>query len=808
MTEGVLRQRLTYGQDGIWSDVYENEECIVIRDHAICTPSSGHSVFNYDLYTQSQNRLMRLGKPLFRYLEDEEAIYTEPSSYYFSSAYQRIDATPVESYFEQRFAECYGQDALGFLHKEYPLVSDSGTNIFLDYAVELKSGGIIAVEENGVEYHHPQIIGEERYRHQLEKQNRCTELGIRLYRFSSQDCCFPDRIREEILEFFGPKENFRPAGITGRRELRLYDHQKINLEALSALRAEHAYATALIVLPTASGKTRIILEDLAVMLKEKPSLKAIAVAPTRAIASKWKEEFEAWGFPSTFEAGTYSLLFRKRSEVAQDYYDYVIVDEAHHAVAPMTAKAISYFKPRMLVGLTATPDRLDGKKLETIFGEYNECISLEEAMEKGIISPVRVYRIHTNIDLSKVRYKGRDFVNADIEKTLQVPSRDEVIAETLLKYFNVSSTRGIIFCVDIAHAERISALLNGYGLKSIAVSGKDRHSEEHLKEFTEGRYNFLCSCSLISEGWDEPSVNLLVMARPTLSKVLYTQQLGRGLRKASGKTCVYVLDVVDEYGAMLRPWSANALFGISDYVPFGILGEKYSTGDVITINGYRETVTSIEEISLRTFESLHEGMLSTEQSARELFINTGTLTSWIRSGKVTPDLTVPLGSSRLHFFSPEGLSVIRKQMGLKEHSEETIREDFFEFIKDRTYTFSFKIVFYLSLLECLNSNGVASIDEVLDRYIAFYEDRLAKGLPVDRSNCVYSSEYLSSRNKMKESLLTNPFEKFERKRFIFYGKDIALFSFNPVLWDKLDSSALEESKRIMEANLSYYYETI
>lgn len=810
MLEGKFKLRLHYGQDNIWSDVYETDDRIIISDHNICTCPSA-AVFDYDLYTQSQNRLMKSGKPLYRYMEGDESFVAESGTYKFNSVYQRIDATPVEHFFEERFAECYGHDALGYLHKEYPIVSTSGNNLFLDYAVELESGGVIAVEENGVNYHHPQIIGEEKYRHQLEKQNICAELGIKLYRFSSIDCRFADRIKEEILEFFGSRDNFRPVGITGKRNFQLYDHQKINLEALARLRNAHtdSTASALIVLPTATGKSMIILEDLVAMLKEKPSLRVIAVGPSKAIATQWQKLFKEWNFPSSFETGTYHELFKRRSEVSQDYYDYIIIDEAHHAVAPMTAKAITYFKSKLLVGLTATPERLDGKKLESIFGEYTECISLEDAMRNGIISPVRVYRINTNIDLSKVRYKGRDFVNADIEKTLRVPSRDEVIAETLEKYFNGPEVKGIIFCVDIAHAERISKLLTEtHGLKSIAVSSKDRKADEYLKAFQNGDYNFICTCSLINEGWDEPSVNLLVMARPTLSKVLYTQQLGRGLRKDDGKECVYVLDVVDEYGAMLRPWSVNAIFGSAAYVPFGIVGEQYRTGDVITINGYRETVTSIEELNLKTFESLHEGMLSVEQSARDLFINTGTFSSWIRKGKAIPDLTVPLGSSKLYFFTPENLSSIRVAQGLKEHSETTIKEDFFDFIKDRTYTFSFKIVFYLSLLESINENGEAEIDTVLEKYREFYLGRIRSGLPVDRSNCVYTSEYLSNKTKMKESLLTNPFEKFERKRFIFYGKDIAMLSFNPVLWDKLSAEDISESRSIMEDNLKFYYESI
>ena len=112
-------------------------------------------------------------------------------------------------------------------------------------------------------------------------------------------------------------------------------------------------------------------------------------------------------------------------------------------------------------------------------------------------------------------------------------------------------------------------LLNEASISARAISGKSHHSEQIIRDFRDGRVRFLCSCQMISEGWDYPELGTLVMARPTLSRVLYLQQLGRGLRKTPTKSNVFVIDVVDEYGSMVMPCSLHSVFQNPFYVPFG-----------------------------------------------------------------------------------------------------------------------------------------------------------------------------------------------------------------------------------------------
>lgn len=148
--------------------------------------------------------------------------------------------------------------------------------------------------------------------------------------------------------------------------------------------------------------------------------------------------------------------------------------EAHHAVAPVLKRVIQYFNSDFTIGLTATDQRPDKKKLETVFGTYATSLSLKEAMEKEIVAKANVYRIETNIDLSQVRFNGKDYVNADLEKRIRVTSRNELIVSILEEYFTSGEAglrQGVIFCVNISHANEMAKLLNKAGITAASLTG-------------------------------------------------------------------------------------------------------------------------------------------------------------------------------------------------------------------------------------------------------------------------------------------------------------------------------------------------
>jgi len=816
----VLRETVTYPNGGV-SRFYDDGVDMVIIDDEICSCREGEQIFPYTLITDKQNHYMKIYRRVFRFLGfDPETIEkclqksrqeVLHSTKKISERGEHADSSPLELLFEQNFTDVYGMRALKYLQKEFRISDEDGNNYFLDYLVDTADSRV-AIEENGIHYHHPQLIGIEGYRKQLRKQNTCALWGLKLYRFSTEDCRFKDRIEDDIRYYLGKDTSgFREAGLLLERKTELYEHQEISLAQIQE-RREKGIRVFLIVLPTAAGKSRIVEEDIQKFAAGKEQFRALILAPNMNIIADWKERIDKDLQPlqDRIDIKTYSYAVRHYHEKPRDYYSYIVVDEAHHAVAPMLKRVIQYYAPEFLIGLTATDQRPDKKKLEEIFGNYTTELSLKDAMEKGVVARANVYRIETNIDLSHVRFNGKDYVNADLEKSVRVTSRNELIVNVLKDYFtegDAGKRQGIIFCINKAHTKEMARLLNAAGISAQDYSGDTKHPEKVMQEFKEHKIRFLCACDMISEGWDYPELGILVMARPTLSKVLYLQQIGRGLRRTSIKKNVFVIDVVDEYGAMVRPCSMHAIFGNSLYVPFGdITRQDYLPGQMIEIDGITERVERIVEVDIHTFEEKYGDYYSQEQLAREYFVNTGTITSWIRKGKITPTVEFPFGSKKISLFSPEDVEKYRKELNIQEHNDDTVRDDFFAFLEERDYSLSYKMPFLLSFIDHMDTIGDAKIEDVLTDYIAFYQDRIDKGLPVDRPSCPYNAETLKDRKMIKSSMLTNPFEKFERKRFMYYSKDLGVISLNHALLAKMSEGDWERVKGQMREDLERYYE--
>lgn len=815
----VLRETVTYPNGGV-SRFYDDGVDMVIIDDEICSCRDGEQIFPYTLITDKQNHYMKIYRRVFRFLgfdpetiekclqkSRQEVLYSTKK---ISERGEHADSSPLELLFEQNFTDVYGMRALKYLQKEYRISDEDGNNYFLDYLVDTADSRV-AIEENGIHYHHPQLIGIEGYRKQLRKQNTCALWGLKLYRFSTEDCRFKDRIEDDIRSYLGKDTSgFREAGLLLERKTELYEHQEISLAQIEE-RREKGIRAFLIVLPTAASKSRIVEEDIQKFAAGKEQFRALILAPNTNIIADWKERIDKDLQPlqDRIDIKTYSYAVRHYHEKTRDYYSYIVVDEAHHAVAPMLKRVIQYYAPEFLIGLTATDQRPDKKRLEEIFGNYTTELSLKDAMEKGVVARANVYRIETNIDLSHVRFNGKDYVNADLEKSVRVTSRNELIVNVLKDYFtegDAGKRQGIIFCINKAHTKEMARLLNTAGISAQDYSGDTKHPEKVMQEFKEHKIRFLCACDMISEGWDYPELGILVMARPTLSKVLYLQQIGRGLRRTSIKKNVFVIDVVDEYGAMVRPCSMHAIFGNSLYVPFGdITRQDYLPGQMIEIDGITERVERIVEVDIHTFEEKYGDYYGQEQLAREYFVNTGTITSWIRKGKITPTVEFPFGSKKISLFSPEDVEKYRKELNIQEHNDDTVRDDFFAFLEERDYSLSYKMPFLLSFIDHMDTIGDAKIEDVLTDYIAFYQNRINKGLPVDRPSCPYNAETLKDRKMIKSSMLTNPFEKFERKRFMYYSKDLGVISLNHALLAKMSEGDWERVKRQMKEDLERYY---
>lgn len=815
-----LREQVDYPNGGT-SKFYDNSMDMVIIDEDICECNKGETVFSYMLITDKQNNYMHRFNRVFRflgysreevdcYLLSEEIMADVEYTVSVGDRGEQADVSPLELQFERNFSNVYGMNALKYLTREYGICDEAGKNYFLDYLIRTKDRKY-AIEENGVTYHHPQIIGEEKYRNQLRKQNTCALWGIKLFRFSSEDCAFDNRIEDDIKYFLGrDASEFIDDGLKIDRTVELYEHQTISLQEIQN-RREAGVKAFLIVLPTASGKSKIVEEDLRIFAKDKPDFHALILVPGINIMLDWEERAQT-SLPKLtdhIEIRTYAYITRHYTEVSSDYYNYLVVDEAHHAVAPVLKRVIQYFDTDFTVGLTATDQRPDKKKLETVFGTYSTSLSLKVAMEKGIVAKANVYRIETNIDLSKVRFNGKDYVNADLEKRIRVTSRNELIVSVLKDYFlegEAGKRQGVVFCVNVAHANEMARLLNQAGISASGYTRQTKNPDAVMHAFKQKEIRFLCACNMISEGWDYPELGILVMARPTLSKVLYLQQIGRGLRKTDRKKNVIVIDVVDEYGAMVKACNMHSIFANPYYVPFGdITKMDYKPGEMVIIDGMEERIERITEVDIDSFEEKYGSYLSQEQIAREYFVSTGTVTSWIKKGKIIPSAEYKFGSRSIYLFSPEDVEKYRKELNIKEHNDSTIKQDFFEFLEERDYSLSYKMPFMLSFIKAVNAIGDADIEKVLDGYIAFYQNRIDRGLPVDRSTCPYNEKTLKDRKVISRNMLTNPFEKFERKRFLYYSKNLSVISMNHALYSQMTEEDWTRVKEQLTEDLKNYY---
>jgi len=826
------------------SYLFTNVDIAIIIDYDICNSSFP---FTYTEYTKEQNLVMHQYKSVYRFLVnniddlvisntellkllDKDFNEDKIKNSGVNRELQEVDPTIPEAYFEQAFIDVYGRESLNKVEREFPIIDINGQTRWIDYAIRKKNYKI-AIEKNGETYHHPIITGDKQYRKQLIKQNSLVAYGYKVYRWAIEGMKFKDIFGEELKTYLGDKDDFLDGEkLSVTRKVILLNHQSTALESIN-IKREEGIKSFLVVLPTGTGKTEILISDLIFNIKKNAKLRVLIFVPTRQLrtdtivklSSRFKEELENYDISVGKEISsqviiqTYSWISRNYQMFDFEAFDYVAVDEAHHAVAPTLQKAIQHFNPETLLGLTATDKRLDEKKLEDVFGKYNSDLTLVDAIKQNLLVPIKAFRVKSNIDLSEIRFNGKDYVATDLQRGVIVPSRDQLIVDVLNKYFvgtDIGFKSGLIFCVSISHANSLAKRMRDNGISCRAVSSREKNTDRYIEQYQNGEIQFLTTCSLLNEGWDSPRTSIIVMARPTMSKVLYTQQIGRGTRKYQGKEALYVIDVVDTYGAMgafkNTPWSIHALLGVSNYLQWGDVlssSKKYSREELLLAGLYEEE-RKLEKIDIFTFEEKYADYLSDEQLARELFVSTGTIKSWVKNNKITPDVVIPIGRQKLNYYEPNQIIEIRNRLNLKEHNESTQYDDFYEFINEGNYTFSYKMIMVLSMLKIVDNNGECNLDKLTEVYRHFYKQRLESNLPVDREKSPYSnSSYLNDNSKLKKSILANPFEKFERKSFMYHSKDLNHISFSSNLWKQINSET-DRIKKIFFDDLIEYYKQL
>lgn len=228
---------------------------------------------------------------------------------------------------------------------------------------------------------------------------------------------------------------------------------------------------------------------------------------------------------------------KRLSMFSKTYFDVIIIDEAHHAVSSSYQAILNYFDQAKVLGVTATPDRSDMKNLGRVFESLAFEYTLPKAIQEGFLSKIKVQTLPLTLDISSVKISTGDFAVGDIGRVLE-PYLEE-IANKLMEY---RDRKIVVFLPLIATSQRFCEILNERGFKAAEVNGKSQDRTEITQAFAEGKYNVLCNSMLLTEGWDCPSVDCVIVLRPTRSRALYCQMIGRGTRLSPGKEHLLILD--------------------------------------------------------------------------------------------------------------------------------------------------------------------------------------------------------------------------------------------------------------------------
>ncbi|WP_149824767.1 DUF3427 domain-containing protein [Streptomyces tailanensis] len=358
-------------------------------------------------------------------------------------------------------------------------------------------------------------------------------------------------------------------------EVRPYPHQRDMLERLEVEREVHGRDRNLLVAATGTGKTVMAALDYKQLRKKHGrDLRLLFVAHRKEILQQsmrtyqdvlvdpnFGEPFHSGDIPERWThvfASVQSLNSRALDRLPPDHFDVIVIDEFHHGTSPTYRKIVDHFQPLELLGLTATPERMDGKNIQ---GEYFDGriaaeMRLWEALENELLSPFHYFGISDNTDLSTVEWKRgaydanalSDVLSSNVRRArLVVKAVEEKVAEP-------GTMRALGFCVSVAHAHFMAEVFRTAGLNAIALSGETpaEQRKQALADLRSGALQVIFSVDLLNEGLDIPDVDTLLLLRPTSSATVFLQQLGRGLRRTEDKAVLTVLDFIGQHRKEFR----------------------------------------------------------------------------------------------------------------------------------------------------------------------------------------------------------------------------------------------------------------
>ena len=394
-----------------------------------------------------------------------------------------------------------------------------------------------------------------------------------------------DEILKQYSKSWSPPKFIKPQA--DEKHDQVFEPNHAQLEALYSLNQsrEEGYDKALIVAATGIGKTYLAAFD------TKNYEKILFIAHRLDIIKQAEKSFKnlyhkkSTGFfysntKDTDKDMTFALVQTLGKSTSlnenyfkKDHFDYIIIDEFHHAAAKNYRNILNYFTPKFMLGLTATPERLDNKDVFALC-DYNNVyeIRLKEAINKGFLSPFRYYGIYDDtVDYDKINMRNGKYVEKDLEEKLMINKRAELVLNHYLKY---NSSTAIGFCSSINHANYMAEYFTNHKIPAASVhSGEQgefsKESSEAIDNLKNKQLRILFTVDKFNEGVDIPSIDTVLFLRPTQSPTIFLQQLGRGLRKSENKKYLTVLDFIGNYKK-------------ANFVPFLLSGQTYDTKTLLS----------------------------------------------------------------------------------------------------------------------------------------------------------------------------------------------------------------------------------
>ena len=347
--------------------------------------------------------------------------------------------------------------------------------------------------------------------------------------------------------------------------IRPFDYQQEILERLQVEREVRGHWRNLVVAATGTGKTVMAASDYKAFAEKNGRAHLLFIAHREEILRQslltFRQVLSDFNFGEKWYGGeepsSYEYVFASKDTLnnrledialSADYYDYIVIDEVHHVAASSYRKIINRFKPKVLLGLTATPERMDGEDITLDFdGTISAEIRLDDALNKGLLAPFYYYGITDSVDYSEVAWDKGHYVASELSRIYSYnDTRTAVILQGLQKYLtNIRDVRALCFCVDQQHAKYMASKFTLCGLKADVLTSENAQMRTALyNRLKKKDINYLFVVDMFNEGVDIPEVDTILFLRPTESLTVFIQQFGRGLRKAEGKTHVNILDFV------------------------------------------------------------------------------------------------------------------------------------------------------------------------------------------------------------------------------------------------------------------------